>query len=74
MDMSLHTNETGCTVSVSHITGDVVCKTPGELCDCLIVARGEFCPECDGPRLRREQHGPGNYCMVCMTCGYGEAI
>jgi hypothetical protein len=32
------TNDTGCEVSVSHITGDVVCQVPGPECDCLIVA------------------------------------
>ena len=32
------TNETGCEVSVSHITGDVVCQIPGPECDCLIVS------------------------------------
>lgn len=33
-----HTNETGCVVSQSHITGDIVCQQPGPDCDCLIVA------------------------------------
>lgn len=31
-------NDTGCQVSVSHITGDVVCQVPGPECDCLICA------------------------------------
>lgn len=31
-------NETGCIVSTSHITGDVVCQRPGPHCDCLMVA------------------------------------
>ncbi len=32
------TNETGCVVSLSRITGDIVCQIPGPDCDCLIVA------------------------------------
>lgn len=32
------TNETGCEVSRSHMTGDIVCQRPGPDCDCLIVA------------------------------------
>ena len=32
------TNDTGCKVSISHLTGDIVCQEPGPDCDCLIVA------------------------------------
>lgn len=30
------TNETGCIVTRSHITGDILCRWPGEECDCLM--------------------------------------
>ena len=33
------TNETGCEVSRSHMTGDIVCQRPGPDCDCLMSAR-----------------------------------
>jgi hypothetical protein len=29
-------NETGCVITRSHITGDILCRWPGEECDCLI--------------------------------------
>jgi hypothetical protein len=32
----IKTNETGCIVTVSHITGDILCRWPGEDCDCLM--------------------------------------
>ena len=35
------TNNQGCLVSYSHITGDLVCQEPGEDCDCLITAKKE---------------------------------
>ena len=43
------TNETGCEVSRSHMTGDIVCQRPGPDCDCLIVAA-------DAPRVDMDAH------------------
>lgn len=30
------TNDTGCVITRSHITGDILCRWPGEKCDCLM--------------------------------------
>lgn len=29
-------NDTGCTATRSHITGDILCRWPGANCDCLM--------------------------------------
>ena len=29
-------NDTGCIVTISHMTGDVLCRWPGAECDCLM--------------------------------------
>jgi hypothetical protein len=29
-------NETRCVLTRSHITGDILCRWPGEECDCLM--------------------------------------
>lgn len=62
-----YVNGTGCEVSRSHITGDIVCQSPGPDCDCLIVAIDreldamvEVCPDCEGM---------GVFCPRCKGCG-----
>lgn len=32
----IYRNETGCMVTRSEITGDILCRWPGEDCDCMM--------------------------------------
>lgn len=34
--MTIVINNTGCVVTVSRITGDILCRWPGTECDCLM--------------------------------------
>jgi hypothetical protein len=34
-------NETGCEVSISDWTGDILCRKPGPDCDCLMTKHDE---------------------------------
>lgn len=65
--MSLHTNATGCTVSVSDMTGDVVCQRPGPECDCLISAV-HYCESCEEAGARDR----GGY-YECDECAAEES-
>lgn len=57
------TNATGCEVSQSHITGDIVCQRPGPDCDCLIVAK----PSCSehGTRYMAVYDDGSSLCGRC---------
>lgn len=33
----LTVNETGCIISISHISGDILCRWSSEECDCLVM-------------------------------------
>jgi hypothetical protein len=50
-------NETGCVVTTSHVTGDILCRWPGADCDCLMQRTDpSYKPENDGGGNDDDQH------------------
>ena len=63
-------NETGCVVTVSHITGDVLCRWPGAECNCLMQKVDDSYAVCSGHSDDEDcSINPQDPCEACIERG-----